>query len=177
MNFLSNQILCLSSKEEFKNYPLSKNQVNSMSPKVTHEIYRRKQDRLLFLRHASKCRSKYCSEIPQCNHMKSLWVHVVNCDIINECEYPDCVSSKYVLSEYAQLCRKYSRLSNLQLSPKNYTYMIPTFTSQETAKEDEEVASLLLNLNSPRENTNDYFPNPLERLIDSNNKTLNFSEV
>jgi hypothetical protein len=55
--------------------------------------------------------------------------------------------------------------------------MIPTFTSQETAKEDEEVASLLLNLNSPRENTNDYFPNPLERLIDSNNKTLNFSEV
>ena len=69
-----------------------------------------KQQRILLLRHASKCpygdpseggNGLPCPIAPNCNSMKTLWKHMTACvEPSNRCNYPHCNSSKYVMAHY-----------------------------------------------------------------------------
>jgi E1A/CREB-binding protein len=67
-----------------------------IDPKIKH-----KQQRLLLLRHASKCPAKEgeCRKTPHCWEMKKWWKHISECHDKN-CKYPHCLSSRYVLMHY-----------------------------------------------------------------------------
>lgn len=69
---------------------------NPVDPKIKH-----KQQRLLLLRHASKCTAKpgECRKTPHCAEMKKLWAHISNCHDKN-CTFAHCLSSRYVLMHY-----------------------------------------------------------------------------
>lgn len=61
---------------------------------------RHKQQRLLLLRHASRCQySSNCPVTPHCASMKKLWEHIAHCKN-QQCNVPHCMSSRYVLSHY-----------------------------------------------------------------------------
>lgn len=61
---------------------------------------RHKQQRLLLLRHASRCQYKgQCPVTPHCESMKKLWDHIAHCKN-QRCTVPHCLSSRYVLSHY-----------------------------------------------------------------------------
>jgi len=62
---------------------------------------RHKQQRLLLLRHASKCQyeSGKCPVTPHCASMKKLWEHIAHCKN-QQCTVQHCMSSRYVLSHY-----------------------------------------------------------------------------
>ena len=74
---------------------------------ITHKenrmhIIKQQQQRLLLLRHASKCPQNggRCPVTPHCASMKQLWKHITTCHDEN-CKVPHCVSSRYVLSHYS----------------------------------------------------------------------------
>jgi len=62
---------------------------------------RHKRQRLLLLRHASKCTAEngQCTITPHCAEMKVLWKHIANCKD-SYCKVRHCMSSRYVLSHY-----------------------------------------------------------------------------
>ncbi|KAL7543116.1 hypothetical protein ACHAXR_012415 [Thalassiosira sp. AJA248-18] len=62
---------------------------------------RHKRQRLLLLRHASKCTAEngQCTVTPHCAEMKVLWKHIANCKD-SYCKVRHCMSSRYVLSHY-----------------------------------------------------------------------------
>ena len=62
---------------------------------------RHKQQRLLLLRHASKCQYEAgkCPVTPHCASMKTLWEHIAHCKD-QQCTVDYCMSSRYVLSHY-----------------------------------------------------------------------------
>ena len=62
---------------------------------------RHKQQRLLLLRHASKCQYEagQCPVTPHCASMKKLWKHIAHCRN-QQCTVQHCMSSRYVLSHY-----------------------------------------------------------------------------
>eukprot|EP00542_Grammatophora_oceanica_P014911 CAMPEP_0194032300 /NCGR_PEP_ID=MMETSP0009_2-20130614/5275_1 /TAXON_ID=210454 /ORGANISM="Grammatophora oceanica, Strain CCMP 410" /LENGTH=1696 /DNA_ID=CAMNT_0038672697 /DNA_START=105 /DNA_END=5195 /DNA_ORIENTATION=+ len=62
---------------------------------------RHKQQRLLLLRHASKCQYEAgkCPVTPHCASMKKLWEHIAHCKN-QQCTVQHCMSSRYVLSHY-----------------------------------------------------------------------------
>jgi len=62
---------------------------------------RHKRQRLLLLRHASKCTAENgtCTITPQCAEMKALWKHLAYCKD-SYCKVPHCLSSRYVLSHF-----------------------------------------------------------------------------
>ena len=62
---------------------------------------RHKQQRLLLLRHASRCQYEpnKCPVTPHCASMKKLWEHIAHCKN-QHCNVPHCMSSRYVLSHY-----------------------------------------------------------------------------
>ncbi|CAM9951327.1 unnamed protein product, partial [Ectocarpus sp. 4 AP-2014] len=62
---------------------------------------RQQQQRLLLLRHASKCpaEGEQCKVTPHCQAMKRLWKHIAECKN-QQCPIPHCVSSRFVLSHY-----------------------------------------------------------------------------
>lgn len=61
---------------------------------------RHKQQRLLLLRHASRCQyTGKCPVTPHCASMKKLWEHIAHCKN-QQCSVPHCMSSRYVLSHY-----------------------------------------------------------------------------
>lgn len=123
----------------------------SLSPGESYSILRRQEERLNHLRHASKCRDSSCTAIPDCAFMKEHWVHVVTCKNFDKCRAPECVSSRYVLSKYAQYVRKVSSAQIHRHSPKNtfFTLSSSSLNSVPSAHEDEEAANILMNLNSP----------------------------
>ena len=65
-------------------------------------VLRQHQQRLLILRHVSKCPAEIgeCTATPHCAQMKRLWKHLVPCKDAG-CKVPHCVSSRYVLAHYA----------------------------------------------------------------------------
>eukprot|EP00501_MAST-03F_sp_TOSAG23-6_P001942 GSMAST32.ASY1.ANO1.2023.1 assembled CDS len=69
--------------------------------KHAHKI-RQQQQRLLLLRHASKCcNGPDCQATSLCSQMKKLWAHIAKCKDQN-CTVSHCVSSRYILSHYKQ---------------------------------------------------------------------------
>ena len=62
---------------------------------------RHKQQRLLLLRHASKCQYEAgkCPVTPHCASMKTLWEHIAHCKD-QQCTVDYCMSSRYVLNHY-----------------------------------------------------------------------------
>ena len=62
---------------------------------------RHKQQRLLLLRHASRCQhpAGKCPITPHCASMKRLWEHIAHCKN-QQCQVQHCLSSRYVLSHY-----------------------------------------------------------------------------
>jgi hypothetical protein len=77
----------------------------SQSVDQRQQVLRQQQQRLLLLRHASKCEAgtpghpKECPATKHCAQMKSLWQHIAKCKD-QHCKTPHCVSSRYVLSHY-----------------------------------------------------------------------------
>lgn len=72
------------------------------TPEQRQQILHQQQQRLLFLRHASKCQhvnDKCPQGYANCKGMKDLWKHIASCRE-QRCQYPHCVSSRYVLSHY-----------------------------------------------------------------------------
>ena len=69
------------------------------------QFLRSQQQRLLLLRHATKCPAPIgqCTATPFCGPMKELWPHLSKCHD-NPCSVRHCVSSRYVLSHYHR-CR------------------------------------------------------------------------
>jgi E1A/CREB-binding protein len=65
------------------------------------QVLRQQQQRLLLLRHASKCphENGSCPVTPHCVGMKRLWKHIAECKD-QQCQMAHCVSSRYVLSHY-----------------------------------------------------------------------------
>ena len=65
------------------------------------QVLRQQQQRLLLLRHASKCphENGTCPVTPHCGGMKRLWKHIAECKD-QQCQMAHCVSSRYVLSHY-----------------------------------------------------------------------------
>lgn len=68
---------------------------------VQQAALRQQQQRLLLLRHASKCPVKdgKCKVTPHCAAMKRLWRHISDCKN-QQCPVDKCVSSRFVLSHY-----------------------------------------------------------------------------
>jgi len=69
-------------------------------------ILKQRQQRLLLLRHASRCNAPEgkCEKTDLCAPMKQLWKHIAGCKEAR-CSVPHCVSSRYVLSHYHR-CKK-----------------------------------------------------------------------
>jgi hypothetical protein len=67
------------------------------------QVLKQQQQRLLLLRHASKCPhdNGRCPVTPHCWGMKQLWKHIMSCKD-QDCRIPHCVSSRYVLSHYSK---------------------------------------------------------------------------
>jgi len=70
------------------------------------QILKQRQQRLLLLRHASKCPipEGNCTITPHCAQMKTLWKHIGICKNPH-CLVAHCVSSRYVLAHYHR-CKK-----------------------------------------------------------------------
>lgn len=78
----------------------SNNQSSSRKNDTEWQKVRHKQQRLLLLRHASRCEHKSnCPVTPHCASMKKLWEHIAHCKD-SHCSVPHCMSSRYVLSHY-----------------------------------------------------------------------------
>jgi hypothetical protein len=58
-----------------------------------------KQDRLVVLRHASRCNCEGMT--PHCAHMKQVWKHLQSCKVSN-CNFKYCMSSKYILMHFSK---------------------------------------------------------------------------
>jgi hypothetical protein len=67
------------------------------------QVLKQQQQRLLLLRHASKCphENGRCPVTPHCWNMKQLWKHIMSCKD-QDCKMAHCVSSRYVLSHYSK---------------------------------------------------------------------------
>jgi E1A/CREB-binding protein len=83
--------------------PASSSNASSEAPRNDSEWQkvRHKQQRLLLLRHASRCQYEpsKCPVTPHCASMKKLWEHIAHCKN-QQCTVPHCMSSRYVLSHY-----------------------------------------------------------------------------
>eukprot|EP00529_Nitzschia_sp_RCC80_P002658 CAMPEP_0113512338 /NCGR_PEP_ID=MMETSP0014_2-20120614/39288_1 /TAXON_ID=2857 /ORGANISM="Nitzschia sp." /LENGTH=1811 /DNA_ID=CAMNT_0000408693 /DNA_START=299 /DNA_END=5734 /DNA_ORIENTATION=+ /assembly_acc=CAM_ASM_000159 len=94
-DFPSSSLSPGSSQPSSNNQSSSNRRNDSEWQKVRH-----KQQRLLLLRHASRCQYKgKCPVTPHCESMKKLWEHIAHCKN-QQCSVPHCMSSRYVLSHY-----------------------------------------------------------------------------
>jgi hypothetical protein len=97
--------LSLSSSQQHAKDALSTSMPASTRPPGSSESewqkIRHKQQRLLLLRHASRCQHDVgtCPVTPHCASMKKLWEHIAHCKN-QQCKVQHCLSSRYVLSHY-----------------------------------------------------------------------------
>jgi len=79
------------------------NQISQSTDEHRKQVLKQQQQRLLLLRHASKCphESGRCPVTPHCWNMKQLWKHIMSCKD-QDCKVAHCVSSRYVLSHYSK---------------------------------------------------------------------------
>jgi Bromodomain/TAZ zinc finger len=95
-NFSAGSAPTGSTSSSYRPGPGSGNKNDADWQKVRH-----KQQRLLLLRHASRCQheSGQCPVTPHCASMKKLWEHIAVCKN-QTCTVQHCLSSRYVLSHY-----------------------------------------------------------------------------
>ncbi len=74
---------------------------------------RRQQQRLILLRHASKCTLGDKCESTICPKMVKLWGHMKNCKD-NNCTTEHCVTSRYVLNHY-RMCKELKRTATCEI--------------------------------------------------------------
>lgn len=74
----------------------------SAAAPTADDIQKQRRNRLVLLRHASRCVQEKC-QTQYCPAMKVLWAHVSHCQK-SDCSVPHCVSSHYVLSHFHR-CR------------------------------------------------------------------------
>lgn len=105
------------------------------------QVLKQQQQRLLLLRHASKCphEDSKCPVTPHCWSMKQLWKHIMSCKD-QDCKVAHCVSSRYVLSHYSKckegscpVCqpvreaikRNYERSKDVVNTARNQNSLVP----------------------------------------------------
>ena len=89
--------------------------------KEQHLRILRQRQRLLLLRHGSRCRipiGHKCQVTPHCAVMQKLWQHIAQCKM-QQCDYPHCVASRHVLAHY----RRCSDLHCLVCGPVRHAAM------------------------------------------------------
>lgn len=81
----------------------SSNPISQSTDEHRKQVLKQQQQRLLLLRHASKCphENGRCPVTPHCWNMKQLWKHIMSCKD-QDCKVAHCVSSRYVLSHYSK---------------------------------------------------------------------------
>ena len=67
------------------------------------QVLKQQQQRLLLLRHASKCREGSACKVKFCSQMISLWKHMKKCRD-KDCKTAHCLSSRCVLNHY-RICK------------------------------------------------------------------------
>lgn len=79
---------------------------NSIMPIIannldSHSVILMQRDRLVQLRHASKCPAPpgQCEISPYCGRLKALWKHILDCKS-EYCRVPLCASSRFILHHY-----------------------------------------------------------------------------
>jgi Bromodomain/TAZ zinc finger len=72
-------------------------------------VVKQQQERLLLLRHASKCKAGNDCKVRFCGQMVSLWKHMKKCRDKN-CKTAHCLSSRCVLNHY-RICKNENRTS------------------------------------------------------------------
>lgn len=88
-------------------------------------VLKQQQQRLLLLRHASRCRKEgNCDVTPHCALMQALWKHISTCKL-PRCEFKYCVSSRHVLSHYhrcrSETCQICEPVRSLQRNQRRIT--------------------------------------------------------
>jgi hypothetical protein len=83
------------------------------------------RDRLLLLRHASKCQNPNCLFI-ECEFAKNLWNHILECRV-TACKYPLCITSREILSHYrdcgfmkCELCGQVKEMIDIENNSEVY---------------------------------------------------------
>lgn len=69
------------------------------------KLIQQQQQRLMILRHASKCKLGSSCNVRYCSQMVSLWNHMKKCRN-KDCKTPHCLSSRMVLNHYRMCKRK-----------------------------------------------------------------------
>ena len=80
------------------------NKNEELSAEHRQSVLKQQHQRLLLLRHASRCPhddDSLCPVTPHCRSMKTLWKHILVCKD-QHCRTAHCVSSRYVLSHYSK---------------------------------------------------------------------------
>lgn len=84
--------------------------------KEQHLRILRQRQRLLLLRHGSRCRvpiGHKCQVTPHCAVMQKLWQHIAQCKM-QQCDYPHCVASRHVLGKIASFSLAINTLSPMK---------------------------------------------------------------
>ncbi len=84
-----------------------------LSEKQRKKVIRQQQQRLILLRHASKCRAGMTCEIKFCAQMVKLWNHMKKCRD-KHCSTPHCLSSRCVLNHY-KICKDENRTATCEV--------------------------------------------------------------
>jgi len=86
---------------------------NGLSQKQKTKVVRQQQQRLILLRHASKCTVGPSCKIKFCAQMVKLWNHMKSCRN-KDCTTPHCLSSRCVLNHY-RICKAEERTSTCEV--------------------------------------------------------------
>lgn len=84
-------------------------------PKASQKrhVIKQQQQRLLLLRHASKCKAGPSCKTKHCGQMVKLWQHMKKCRDKN-CKTPHCLSSRCVLNHY-RMCKNANTTSTCEV--------------------------------------------------------------
>lgn len=86
---------------------------NAEADAKARKTIKQQQQRLLLLRHASKCKEGPNCKTRFCDQMVALWKHMKNCRDKN-CKTPHCLSSRCVLNHY-RICKNNGRTATCEV--------------------------------------------------------------
>ena len=86
---------------------------NAEADAKARKTIKQQQQRLLLLRHASKCKEGPKCKTRFCDQMVALWKHMKNCRD-KKCKTPHCLSSRCVLNHY-RICKNNGRTATCEV--------------------------------------------------------------